>query len=176
MTVLNSGSRPASASWVYRIEVPAHAVDTISDAIQPFAMSVASFGVTPDGPWTIEAYADAPPDHERMGEALCVAAAAAGIEVPDVKVEALATTDWLRANQESFKPIRAGRYFIYPSHYEGARPSGVVSIRIDAATAFGSGTHGSTQGCLLALDRLMPHGLVRAMTADMMRKSTTFVS
>jgi ribosomal protein L11 methyltransferase len=135
----------------------------VSEALQPFAISVASFGASADGPWTVEAYADAPPDHEALGGALVDTASAAGIDVPDLQVEPLATADWLRANRESFQPIRAGRYFVYPSHYEDAMPSGAVAICIDAATAFGSGTHGSTQGCLLALDLLMPaigHGLL----------------
>lgn len=153
----SSGSGPVSANWVLRTTVPAHAVDAASEALQPFAISVVSFGKTPDGPWTIEAYADAPPDHARLGAALDGVAAAAAIEVPDLQVETMASMDWLRANRESFQPIRAGRYFVYPSHYEDAMPPGAIAIRIDAATAFGSGTHGSTLGCLLALDLLMPH-------------------
>lgn len=145
-----------SANWVLRTVVPADAVDAVSEVLNPFAISVASFGVTPDGPWTVEAYTDMPPDHERLGAALASAAAGAGIAVPDLQVEPMATTDWLRANQESFQPIRAGRYFVYPSHYDGPIPSGTTAICIDAATAFGSGTHGSTFGCLLAIDRLAP--------------------
>jgi len=156
MPTSGSGAGPVSANWVLRATVPAHAVDAMSAALQPFAISVASFGATPDGPWTIEAYADVPPDHERLGAALGAAAGAAAIAVPDLQVEPMATTDWLRANRESFQPIRAGHYFVFPSHYAAAIPSGAIAICIDAATAFGSGTHGSTYGCLLALDSLMP--------------------
>lgn len=155
-----------SASWVLRTTVPAHAVDAVAEALQPFAISVASFGTTPDGPWTIEAYADAPPDHARLGQALGQVATAAAIDLPDLQVEPMAATDWLRANRDSFQPIRAGRYFVYPSHYEGEMPSGAIAICIDAATAFGSGTHGSTQGCLLALDLLMP-AIGRGMLLDL---------
>lgn len=151
-----AGTGPFSANWVLRIAVPADAVDLMSEALNPFAISVASFGVAPDGPWTVEAYADVPPDPERLGAALVDAAAAAGIDLPDLQVEPMATTDWLRANRESFQPIRAGRYFVYPSHYDNPIPSGTIAICIDAATAFGSGTHGSTYGCLLAIDRLIP--------------------
>jgi len=150
------GMAPVSANWMLRVTVPAEAVELISDALQPFAISIASFGVTPDGPWTVEAYADAPPEHDRLAAALGVAASIAGMNAPEVQVEPMATTDWLATNRASFQPLRAGRYFVYPSHYDEPIPSGAVGIRIDAATAFGSGAHGSTFGCLLAIDRLLP--------------------
>lgn len=150
------GKGPASATWKLKLVVPADAVDLISAALQPFAISVASFGDSPDGPWTVEAYADMPPDHGRLAAALLVASVAAGIEEPAVQVEPMAVTDWLTANRQSFQPLRAGRFFVHPSHHDAPPPAGAVAVRIDAATAFGSGTHGSTFGCLLAIDRLLP--------------------
>ncbi len=149
------GSGPA-VNWKLTLVAPADAVDLFSAALEPFVLSVASFAVTPDGPWTVEAYAAAPPDRGAVEAAVMVAAAAVGIDAPAVQVEAMKVKDWLTANRQSFQPIRAGRFFVHPSHYRAAMPAGAVPILIDAATAFGSGTHGSTFGCLLALDRLLP--------------------
>src|SRR5690606_3525222 len=39
-------------------------------------------------------------------------------------------------------------------HIKAPPPASALPIRINAATAFGSGEHGSTFGCLLALDDL----------------------
>jgi len=50
--------------------------------------------------------------------------------------------------------LRAGRYFIHGSHYRARPPAGTIALCIDAATAFGSGEHATTRGCLLALDAL----------------------
>jgi ribosomal protein L11 methyltransferase len=152
-SAVGSGS---AANWKLTLVAPADAVDLFSAALEPFVLSVASFAVTPDGPWTVEAYADTPPDRGAVEAAVTVAAAALGIDAPAVRVEAMKVKDWLKANRQSFQPIRAGRFFVHPSHYRAAIPSGTVPIRIDAATAFGSGTHGSTFGCLLAIDRLLP--------------------
>ena len=136
--------------------VPAHAVDHMTEALQRFSISVSSFGTSPDGEWTVEAHVPSPPDPDRLAGAVAAAAAAAGIGDPAVRVEPGATIDWLTANLDSFEPIRAGRFFIYPSHHDGPLPAGMVPVCIDAATAFGSGSHESTFGCLLALDRLLP--------------------
>lgn len=142
--------------WKLQIEIPAAAVELFTRAIEPFARSVASFGASPDGVWTVEAYAVAPPDHARLTSAMLVAAAAASIDAPAVRCEPLANTDWLAASPQSFRPVRVGRYFIHPSHHAGPPPAGSIPVQIDAATAFGSGEHGSTYGCLTAIDWLAP--------------------
>lgn len=147
---------PTAANWRLSVTVPADAVDHMTEALQRFSLSVASFGASPNGEWTVEAYLSAPPDPDRVAQALAAAAAAAGVDDPAVRVEPGANIDWLRANRDSFEPIHAGRFFIYPSHYDGPFPAGMVSVRVDAATAFGSGSHESTFGCLLAIDRLLP--------------------
>src|SRR5271167_3382946 len=58
------------------------------------------------------------------------------------------------AAQIAFPPLRIGRFFIHGSHHRGAAPSGTIAIILDAATAFGTGEHPSTRGCLMALDSL----------------------
>ena len=73
-----------------------------------------------------------------------------------MRCEPLANTDWLAKSLQSFRPVRVGRFFIHPSHYTGAPPAGSIAVQIDAATAFGSGEHGSTYGCLSAIDWLAP--------------------
>ena len=148
--------KPSAARWKLQVEVPAEAADLFAAALQPFALSVASFGKTPEGVWTVEAYAVHQPDHARLAAALLVAAAAAGIDEPPLRCEPLANTDWLAKSLQSFRPVRAGRFFVHPSHYTGAAPAGTIPVQIDAATAFGSGEHGSTFGCLSAIDWLAP--------------------
>lgn len=76
-----------------------------------------------------------------------------GVEYSSIRLEKLPQTDWLKKNQESFPPIRAGRFYVHPSDQRDTPPS-VKPIMIDAATAFGTGHHATTYGCLLAVDRL----------------------
>lgn len=141
-----------TAAWKIAVSVPGDTVELFSDALRPFALSVAAFGgERPAVDWTVEAYLDAPPDPGQMAAAVALAAAAAGIAEPRVACLPLATTDWLKDSLDTFQPVHAGRFFVYPSHYTGPIPTGAIAIRIDAATAFGSGEHGSTSGCLQAI-------------------------
>ena len=76
------------------------------------------------------------------------------ISIIDPEIIDLEQRDWLRENQESFPPLEIGQFYIYGSHINDPTPCQLLPLIIDAATAFGSGNHGSTRGCLLALSHL----------------------
>jgi ribosomal protein L11 methyltransferase len=65
--------------------------------------------------------------------------------------------DWVRRSLEGLAPVAAGRFFLHGSHDRARRRAGGTSLEIDAGTAFGTGHHGTTLGCLSALDRLLKH-------------------
>ena len=72
-----------------------------------------------------------------------------------VVVEKLADADWLAMSLSGLPPVEAGRFFVYGAHDQGKVPAGVVSIKIDAGAAFGTGHHGTTVGCLEALETVL---------------------
>jgi ribosomal protein L11 methyltransferase len=63
-------------------------------------------------------------------------------------------------------PVEAGRFFVYGSHDADKVPAGREALLIEAAMAFGTGHHGTTQGCLRALDRLDTGGFTGQNVAD----------
>lgn len=67
--------------------------------------------------------------------------------VPDV--------DWVRRSLEGLAPVTAGRFFLHGSHDRDRRRSGGHSFEIDAGTAFGTGHHGTTAGCMMILDAIL---------------------
>lgn len=60
-------------------------------------------------------------------------------------------TDWLKETYKNFPPFTVGPFFIFGSHYTDQVPATQTGLQIDAATAFGSGEHGTTKGCLMAM-------------------------
>ncbi|MDE2356606.1 MAG: 50S ribosomal protein L11 methyltransferase [Alphaproteobacteria bacterium] len=72
-----------------------------------------------------------------------------------VTVERLADADWLALALSGLPPVRAGRFFVFGAHDRGRAPRQTINLRIEAGAAFGTGHHGTTVGCLLALDRLL---------------------
>ncbi len=146
------------AGWSLVLDVPREATAIFCRAIEAFASATSEFETENPEIWRIEAYLPTEPDADTLTAALALAAELAGIPEPPVICRPLPGTDWVTENQRSFTPIAAGRYFIHPSHFEGRPPAGAIVIEIDAGPAFGTGAHGSTMGCLLALDRLARAG------------------
>jgi ribosomal protein L11 methyltransferase len=103
----------------------------------------------------LEGIAIAPLDRPALDLALALAAAAAGVAVPEVTIEKLAGRDWLAENRDRFSPFQIGLFRIREPDDTTPRRSGLFDLRIEAATAFGSGRHGSTEGCLRAISSLV---------------------
>ena len=70
-------------------------------------------------------------------------------------ISALPDTDWVRRSLEGLAPVVAGRFFLHGSHDRERRRFGGIPLEIDAGTAFGTGHHGTTAGCLMALDAML---------------------
>ncbi|MEM9010344.1 MAG: 50S ribosomal protein L11 methyltransferase [Pseudomonadota bacterium] len=101
------------------------------------------------GLWEVGGYFTARPDE--VG--LAVLAASHGAR--PFAVSRLADRDWVAEVRRELTPVRAGRFLVYGSHDRESIPSHLVGLEIEAAMAFGTGHHATTQGCLLAYDRLL---------------------
>lgn len=110
--------------------------------------------------WEVGAWFDEKPD----ALALELLALSNGIkpfvlsEVPEV--------DWVAHVRRELTPVRAGRFFVHGSHDADQIPDGVEALHIEAAMAFGTGHHGTTKGCLEAVDRLAGAGFTPERVAD----------
>ena len=71
-----------------------------------------------------------------------------------LRFERIAAKDWVAESLIGLKPIAAGRFVVHGAHDRGRAPPNRIGIEIEAALAFGTGHHGTTRGCLLALDQL----------------------
>jgi ribosomal protein L11 methyltransferase len=129
------------------------AAEAVLAALDEAAETVAAFETSP-GEWRLEAYPQSSVLTPALSAQLALAAVTAGGELHELREEKLPARDWLAENQLAFPPVRVGHFFIYGSHHRGGVPAGALGIMLDAATAFGTGEHPSTRGCLLALEAL----------------------
>jgi ribosomal protein L11 methyltransferase len=101
------------------------------------------------GGWHLECYDDsalAKLSPAEIGDLL-------GVNVFSIAAEVVPEIDWVAETQRGLAPIQAGRFLIHGSHDRGKAPS-QWAIEIDAGRAFGTAHHGTTRGCLLAIEML----------------------
>ena len=146
--------------WHLRLKTSPEAMPLFEEVFEMFAESVTMFmedksGISDgDCDWFLEGYSRTPPERVKIIAALSAVAAGHGIDVPPLEVERLPNVDWVLENLRDFPPIDAGRFYVRGSHWEGKVPLGRTELLVDAGTAFGSGEHATTRGCLIALDKL----------------------
>jgi ribosomal protein L11 methyltransferase len=103
--------------------------------------------------WNVAVHFGSPPN-ETATRALV--ALAAGSEAANAMVfETVAPHDWVKASLAGLSPVLAGRFLIHGAHDRARVPPNRIGVEIEAALAFGTGHHGTTRGCLLALDRIV---------------------
>ena len=161
-------SQTVGGSWSARVVVPFELTEPFELAFTGLAGVVSIYEHTEDGKeWAVEGlFAEAPP-RAAIAERVALAAATARVPEPELVFTAIPASDWLTANIASFPPLQAGRFFIHGDHIKGPFPAGKIRLQVNAATAFGSGEHESTRGCLLALDRLRKRALRCRVALDM---------
>ncbi|MGA7328774.1 MAG: 50S ribosomal protein L11 methyltransferase [Rhodomicrobium sp.] len=114
-----------------------------------------------NGHWLLECYDDG---------ALAAAGAAnvlsdAGLKIESATVAAIPQVDWVVETQRGLRPVRAGRFTVHGSH-DRAKVVSQCAIEIDAGRAFGTAHHGTTKGCLIAIDGLS-HSCNRRSVLDL---------
>lgn len=105
-----------------------------------------------DGRWQVALHFRRPPDRDAVRTLIAFAAgdkAAKALTFEDV-----AAKDWVAESLSGLTPVRAGRFIVHGAHDRARVKSNDLGIEIEAALAFGTGHHGTTRGCLLALDAL----------------------
>jgi ribosomal protein L11 methyltransferase len=78
-----------------------------------------------------------------------------GSDPADLRFSELSEKDWVAASLAELTAVRAGRFLVHGAHHRGRYPANLTGIEIEAALAFGTGHHGTTRGCLLALNALL---------------------
>ncbi|MFX0542813.1 50S ribosomal protein L11 methyltransferase [Roseovarius sp. S4756] len=142
-------------------QTSAEALADALDELDPAPMGVGTFEIEDgSGTWEVGGYFEEAPDIAGLALLAQVHGARpfAVSEVPE--------TDWVAHVKRELTPVAAGRFFVYGSHDADKVPEGCQPLLIEAAMAFGTGHHGTTQGCLRALDRLASASAPHASVVD----------
>jgi ribosomal protein L11 methyltransferase len=125
--------------------------DGLTEALDPGETAIAAFEAA-DRSWTVEIYFEHAPDEAAVRRLVAdLAGDAAG---QALAFSPIAARDWVAASLDGLPPVRAGRFLVHGAHHRARVPANRIGIEIEAALAFGTGHHGTTRGCLLALDAI----------------------
>ena len=138
--------------WQISFLVPEKAVNFFENSIEPFVEAISMKRCLNN--WLIKAYTTTKPKSRFLEAIVSEAATLANIPHPHLTIELTPDTDWVAESLKGLDPILIGRFVIYGSYNEKPKHHNLIPVQVDAGEAFGTGHHGSTKGCLLALSAM----------------------
>src|SRR5580704_13456759 len=153
---MREGLIPHKITTILRLSTTQDRARTLTEALaevfDPENSAVAAFEQK-DGSWLVEIYFAEAPDEKAVGDLVALVAGKAAAS--SMRFVALDAKDWVAASLEGLRPIRAGRFLVHGAHDRAFVHANDIGIEIEASLAFGTGHHGTTRGCLLALDSII---------------------
>ncbi len=140
----------------------AEAVADAMERLSPEPTGVGIFEIEDgSGLWEVGGYFTEAPDETGL------ALLAAAFDAAPFAVSKLPETDWVAKVRRELSPVVAGRFFVHGSHDADKVPDGATALLIEAAMAFGTGHHGTTLGCLNALEAIIGTGAAPRAVLDL---------
>ncbi|GAB6968069.1 50S ribosomal protein L11 methyltransferase [Komagataeibacter kakiaceti JCM 25156] len=148
-----SPRRHATELETISVTVPPDAVEPYESALSTVCATIGIFEVDDSQTlWRVEGVKDTGSGEDELRAALILAALTSGVDA-ELERSHTESEGWLARTYESFPEQLAGRRFaIRGTHLERTGRPQRITITLDAGVAFGSGEHGSTRGCLRALE------------------------
>jgi ribosomal protein L11 methyltransferase len=135
------------------------AVSVTEDLLEAFEAALANACPTvgffcdhDTGIWQVEGVKQIGVNDAELASSLAVAAMMTGVS-PVLCRSAIEADGWLARTYASFPEQLIGtRFAVRGTHLTGSKAANRITLALDAGLAFGSGEHGSTRGCLVALE------------------------
>ncbi len=135
------------------------AVNVTEDLLEAFEVALANvcptvglFRDQDTSIWRVEGVKQVGVNDAELASSLAVAAAMTGVS-PVLCITPTGADGWLARTHVSFPEQSIGtRFVVRGTHLTGPKPANRITLILDAGLAFGSGEHGSTRGCLVALE------------------------
>lgn len=128
-----------------------HVANLLAETLEP-GSAVCSAFARADGAWQVDVHFRAPLTAPSLRASIALVG---GTRLANkLSIEVVTPRNWVRESLIGLRPVTAGRFVVHGAHDRERVPSHCIGIEIEAGTAFGTGHHGTTRGCLLALDAL----------------------
>lgn len=136
------------------VTVPEVALEAFEAALGSVCKTVGLFRDPAGADWQVEGVKPAGEGEAALVAALALATALTGVNAA-LRRAPIPAEGWLARTRAAFPQQLIGRRFAVRGTHHGRRPpAGRITLTLDAGLAFGSGEHGSTRGCLRALERV----------------------
>ncbi len=141
--------------WLLSFTCPVAYLDVFADGISENAISL-SF-LTPPRKMTasLEAIFDTKPNGRSLAAKLAILALMNQTKAPTLTIKRMPNLNWLKKVSSDFPPHKVASWTIFGAAHKQSITRPRSALQIDATSAFGTGEHPTTKGCLIMLEHIM---------------------
>jgi ribosomal protein L11 methyltransferase len=144
---------PSPKLWSVSVTAKPLHIDAFAAAIDADALSLSAFAKPRGKTAKAEALYGSPPNAAVFTARLAVAAAMLKVRAPKPIIREIPNLDWLEKVAGDFPPLPIAHWTIHGARHKNAIANPRYALQIDATSAFGTGEHPTTRGCLILLDK-----------------------
>jgi ribosomal protein L11 methyltransferase len=134
------------------VSVTEDALEAFESALANACQTVGFFRNHDTGIWRVEGVKQVGVNEAELASSLAIATVMTGVS-PVLERSATEAEGWLARTYASFPEQLIGKHFaVRGTHLTGPGTPNRLTLTLDAGLAFGTGEHGSTRGCLVALE------------------------
>jgi len=152
--------------WILNLSVPSSAGEAVGDALGTDALAISVTAPPRRKDAHIEVIYGQRPKKAEISVKLALISAALGMSAPKFTIKPSPKLDWLKKVASDFPPIDIGRWTVYGALHKKKVKDRSMALQIDATSAFGTGEHPTTKGCLILLDEFLNKGFAPRKMAD----------
>ena len=149
-----------SSCWKIEFGAPDLLKEDILQVLETYSDAVTVFLKEPSNEVLFNGYFNFPPDTDSIKSDLTKVFENFDISTPNFIPIDLSSIDWISENRKNFKPLEVGGFTITDTDHKGNFSNFISRIVVDASTAFSTGHHGTTKGCLTALNEICARDLL----------------
>ncbi len=147
---------PSPSLWNVRVVCAPDDAQAVENALTDGALSVSTFALPRAETASVELLLDAPPDEAALRARIVLALAAARRSSSFVfSASPTPNLDWIKKVAQDFPPLPVARWTIFGAAHKDKIKNPRLALQIDATSAFGTGEHPTTRGCLLLLHEIL---------------------
>ena len=143
--------------WIAEFRITHNLIDFFTESLEEFTNGINVYEEVEDsGVWVVHLNFHTEPSHEDIRNRVKSLCEAVNFKLPEVTFSEIENRNWVLELSKNFKPIEAGKFFIYSEFSEASNR--LIDIKINPGMAFGTGQHETTNLCLAAISDLKDNG------------------
>jgi ribosomal protein L11 methyltransferase len=149
--------------WSASLTAKPQHIDLFADALDCDALSLSTLAKPRSKTATAEALYKEKPGGAALTARLAIAATVAKTRAPKLIIKQMPPLDWLEKVAQDFPPLPIANWVIYGTQHKDAIADPRRALEINASSAFGTGEHPTTRGCLMLLAQHLKKSAPRNM-------------